>query len=416
MGRLVLVVVILLITLGYAIGSGFTLLYRFSYLLAFLLIFGYLWSHYVLRGLNVVVERRFRHSTVGEQIEERITVTNQTIFPKPWFEVEDKTDLPGFQTGRVVSFGPKGRRTWLSKVKCIRRGEFTVGPLIVTASDPFRIFRVSKTFGKSQRLLVYPAIVDLPYFYLPRTRLAGEAPTRRSIPHNTPSASSVREYAPGDNLSRIHWSSTAHMGRLMTKEFDLEPASDMWIIADMEQQVQAGQGEDSTEEYAVTIAASLANKFLSQDVPVGILLNASNTLIVRSERGQQQLDHLMESLAVVKADGMVSLPESIESNVGRFGMASSLVILTPNPSERLSAVLSQLSSRGIKSSVIILDAASFGKKTDAEAVSSSGKWMTALGTPVYTIQRGDLFAKILESAAFQSRMEITRDGKPQYTR
>ncbi len=416
MARLILVIVILLVSLAYAIGSGFTLLYRFSYLLALLLIFGYIWSHYILRGLNVIVERRFKHSTVGEHIEERITVNNLWLFPKPWFEVEDKTDLPGFQTGRVISLGAKGYRTWLSRVECTRRGEFTVGPLVATASDPFRIFRISKTFGKSQRLLVYPATVDLPFFYLPRTRLAGEAPTRRSIPHNTPSASSVREYAPGDNLSRIHWSSTAHTGRLMTKEFDLEPASDMWIVADMEQQVQAGEAEESTEEYTVTIAASLASKFLSQDVPVGILLNASDALIVRSERGQQQLDHLMESLAVVKADGKIGLPESLESNVGRFGTASSLVIITPNPTERLSSVLSQLSSRGIKSSVIILDLASFGKKTDVEIISSSSRWISALGSPVYTIRRGDIFSKTLETAVYQGRTEVTRDGKLQHTR
>lgn len=411
MARLVLVVVILLVSLAYAIGSGFTLLYRFSYLLALLLIFGYIWSHYILRGIKVSVERRFKHSTVGEQIEERVTVNNMWLFPKPWFEVEDKTDLPGFRTGRVITLGSRGFKTWLSKVKCTRRGEFTVGPLVVTASDPFRIFRISKTFGKPQRLLVYPAIVELPYFYLPRTRLAGEAPTRRSIPHNTPSASSVREYTPGDNLSRIHWSSTAHTGRLMTKEFDLEPASDMWIVADMEQRVQAGEGEESTEEYAVTIAASLATKFLSQDVPVGILLNAQDTLIVRSERGQQQLDHLMESLAIVKANGKTSLPESLESNVARFGTASSLVILTPNPTERLSSVLSQLSSRGIKSSVIILDAASFGKRTDAESINSSSKWISAMGSPVYTIRRGDIFGTTLETAVYQSNIEVTRDGK-----
>ena len=416
MARFILVVVILLVSLAYAVGSGFTLLYRFSYLLALLLVFGFIWSHYILRGINVVVERRFRNSTVGEHIEERISVNNLWLFPKPWFEVEDKTDLPGFQTGRVISLGAKGYRTWLSRVQCTRRGEFTVGPLVATASDPFRIFRLSKTFGKAQRLLVYPAVVELPYFYSPRTRLAGEAPTRRSIPHNTPSASSVREYAPGDNLSRIHWSSTAHTGRLMTKEFDLEPASDMWIVVDMEQSVQAGEGVESTEEYAVTIAASLANKFLSQDVPVGILLSGKDTLIVRSERGQQHLDHLMESLAVVKADGKLGLPESIESNVGRFGTASSLVILTPNPTERLGSVLSQLSSRGIKSSVIILDVASFGKKLDEDAVNTSSRWLSALGSPVYTIRQGDIFGKTLESAVYQARIEVTRDGKLQHTR
>jgi uncharacterized protein (DUF58 family) len=46
----------------------------------------------------------------------------------------------------------------------------------------------------------------------------------------TPNASGVREYAPGDAFNRIHWKSTARTGEMMVKTFELDPASDIWIV------------------------------------------------------------------------------------------------------------------------------------------------------------------------------------------
>ena len=49
----------------------------------------------------------------------------------------------------------------------------------------------------------------------------------------------VREYVDGDPLNRIHWMSTARRDRLMVKEFELDPQSDVWIFLDAEREVQS---------------------------------------------------------------------------------------------------------------------------------------------------------------------------------
>ena len=69
--------------------------------------------------------------------------------------------------------------------------------------------------------MVYPRTFDLPDFEIPAGYLTGESTTRRRSHDLTPHAASVRDYAFGDSLSRIHWNSTARTGRLMSKEFDL---------------------------------------------------------------------------------------------------------------------------------------------------------------------------------------------------
>jgi uncharacterized protein (DUF58 family) len=56
----------------------------------------------------------------------------------------------------------------------------------------------------------------------------------------TTNVAGVREYAPGDSFNRIHWPSTARAGRLIVKEFELDPTADIWLFLDMQREVQAG--------------------------------------------------------------------------------------------------------------------------------------------------------------------------------
>ena len=115
-----------------------------------------------------------------------------------------------------------------------------LGPAAVTATDPFGLFRRRRYVGGQQQILVYPAVVDLPHFQAPPANLPGEGRFRRRTHYVTPNASGVREYAPGDAFNRIHWRRTARTGELMVKTFELDPASDIWVILDLERRVHAG--------------------------------------------------------------------------------------------------------------------------------------------------------------------------------
>ncbi len=87
--------------------------------------------------------------------------------------------------------------------------------------------------------------------------------SQRSL-HTSTNAVTVRSYVPGDALTRIHWNSTARHGQLMVKEFDLDPTIDVVVLLDLDRDVQAGENEESTEEYGVTIAASLTTFLLQR--------------------------------------------------------------------------------------------------------------------------------------------------------
>ena len=88
-------------------------------------------------------------------------------------------------------------------------------------------------------LVVTPATVDLPGFSPPTGYLPGGESVHRRTPYITSSVSGIRDYVPGDSINRIHWASTARTGRLISKEFELDPLADVWMFLDMYEDAHA---------------------------------------------------------------------------------------------------------------------------------------------------------------------------------
>ena len=108
---------------------------------------------------------------------------------------------------------------------------------------------------------------------------------------------------PGDTLRRIHWRTTARREELYVKEYDNELAGDLWIVLDLHSVVQAGQGDLTTEEHGVTLAASLAAAMLRQNRAVGFLSEGAVATLLPLEGGETQLWRILRSLASARALG-----------------------------------------------------------------------------------------------------------------
>src|SRR5512136_3024339 len=77
-----------------------------SWLLAFF------WTRQLAR--HVFIDRRMRYGwmQVGDRLEERFTVTNDSFLPGLWLEVDDQSNLPGYSAGRVTSIGGNEAMEW----------------------------------------------------------------------------------------------------------------------------------------------------------------------------------------------------------------------------------------------------------------------------------------------------------------
>lgn len=341
-------------------STGFGLFYRLAYILAITLVLSYVWNWYSLRSLDINVERRSRRVRVGDDVEERITVRNHSPLPKPTLEVEDLTDLPGYSSGMAVSLASRGFRSWRTMTPARKRGVYTLGPVRISNSDAFGIFRREQDFGGTSTLTVLPRTFNIPEFTVPAADLSGDSSTRKRSHDLTPHASSVRDYAFGDSISRIHWATTARMGKLMSKEFDLGQSSDVWVLVDLHRDVQAGEMEESTDEYAVSIAASLVRKYISLGLPVGLLAQGDKRYFLPADTGTGQFDRSLEFLAMSKAEGTVPLEALLPQEEQLWGYNSSVIIITPSNRSDWVIAARELIRRRVRVAVVLIDGGSFG--------------------------------------------------------
>jgi uncharacterized protein (DUF58 family) len=197
----------------------------------------------------------------------------------------------------------------------------------------------------------------------------------------------------GDALSRMHWRSTAHYNKLMVKEFDLDPAMDAWVFLDLHDEVQAGEGEHSTEEYGVTIAATIANYLLRQDLSLGMIVNAERREFLSLDRGDRQIERVLELLAVVEAGSGPDLKEALALDAFHFGRNTVAIIITPSTSRDWHDGVRQLQRRGVQVAVVGLDAASFDDRPEDEDMLAL---LEGAGIPVLRVKRGVSLREALE--------------------
>jgi uncharacterized protein (DUF58 family) len=381
-----LVVILFALCVIFAFATGFWLLFRLAYVLLVAVPLSYFWAKYNVGGLDVTVERLVDRAQVGQYAEERITVENSGLFPRVWLEVEDPSTLPDHHQGRVITLSGKSRRTWRSRTLLTRRGVYPVGPLTIASGDPFGLFRMTRTYGQASSIIVYPGFIDLPYFTVPPANLPGEGRFRKRTHYVTPNAAGVRDYEYGDSLSRIDWKSTARQRKLMVKMFELDPASDIWIALDLQSSVQAGSGDESTEEYAVKIAASVARFFLNANRNVGFMAFGDRLDIIEGERGGQQMTHILESLALSRAVGDVPIGDLLNVEGRHFGRHTTLVVITPSMDQSWVMSLLALTQRGVKVAVVLLEASTFGARENSLMVVSS---LAAADIWTYLVKQGD---------------------------
>ncbi len=369
-----------------ALSTGFWLTWRLAYVAMVGVPVAYAWSRFNLWGLEITPDRHVDRLQEGAQFDERITIRNKSWLPKIWLEIDDPSEMPGHDARRVITLGWRETRTFRVRSTIRRRGLYSVGPVEVATGDPFGLFRHARRFGRSQNVLVYPRALELPDFSVPPANLPGEGRFRRATHYVTPNASGVREYEFGDSFNRIHWPSTARTGDLMVKIFELDPASDIWIVLDLERSVHAGEGDESTEEYGVSVAASVARYFLSANRSVGFLSYGRGLDAIDAERGLSQYTRILESLAMARAWGDVPLHDLLTNESRRFGRHTTIVVVTPSTEESWVAALAALQARGVKVAAIVMEPSTFGAAASSLEVFAS----LAVGdVATYMVKRGD---------------------------
>jgi uncharacterized protein (DUF58 family) len=396
--RIVTIIPLLILTL--AVAGGFTWFWRLFVFMVFLLLLNYIWLSLSARAIEGVSKKPLDLCRAGESLEEEFWVVNNGRLPSPLIEAEEDTNLPGYRNSVAFNLSPHESRSWSTQPSCLRRGQYNLGVLKLMITDPLGLFRVEKSVGEYHEVIVYPEMLELPFFQALPSQEPGHSPRRWLASEAGPIAARVRDYTSGDSYHHIHWPTTAHAGRLMVRDFEPDRSNynfkSIWIILDMHRASRQGEGDENTEEYAITIAASLAKKHIESGKEVGLMAAGDKSYLCLPETGSKHLQQILLSLALMKAEGQVPLDALISSQADRFEAGSVIVVIMPSSNQNMVMPLRQAMSRGIIVTAVLLDSVTFGGEIGAE---STAQKLIASGLQVYIMGKG---AKI--TSALDSRM------------
>lgn len=407
-----------------ALNSGRGLAFNVAYLLTTLIALSYVWAWLSLRNISLRRVTRTQRSQVGEHAEEQFQITNRGRFPKLWLEIRDRSTLPWHQASRVISsLGRETSQRWQVRTLCTQRGRFRLGPLSLHSGDPLGIFNVEQQINHTGYIVVYPLTVDLTSFEPSIADLSGGEARHRRTYQITTNVAGVRDYVTGDSFNRIHWPSTARTGRLIAKEFELDPTADIWLYLDLNVDSEAGlpwkperpesglfaltsigKRRDErrnllppiTTEYAVTATASLARYFIARNRVVGLGTEGNRREFIQADRGERQLNKIMETLAVVTATGSLPFANLIANDGIRLKRNDTVLAVSADPSPDWAITLQHIQRRGVNSIAVVIDGSTFGRK---ESYGPLFGQLEASGVPAYRIQRDDDLSQALSGEA-----------------
>lgn len=396
-----------LFLLGLALLLSSSLVMRLFFIFIILELIGFLWAFLGVRKVIVGFSKLPVYSRVGDRLPETITVNNDAVTPGLLLKFEENTDMPGFSNTREINLKPKSSLTWQVTVNCTRRGRYHLGSGSITAGDPLGIFSRKRNFGERQSLLVYPATVELPYFEVATSGILGDVSSGWSTGQTGTNAAGVREYVNGDSLTHIHWASTARNGRLMVKMFDGGRASStsdaVYVLVDLEHGVHQDNGDESSEEYAVKVAASLVKKYIEGGLQVGLILSSDPIVSFAPDRGDEHYYRLLESLALVHSNGTVPVDRVMNEYLKTISGDATVIVVTPATNPLLVDSVRQLRGKEILVSVVSVDPASFGGNEGSSSITRHLKW---LGIPVYVARKGEDIGSALDRRTMPSALQF----------
>tara|TARA_B100000929_G_scaffold103577_1_gene82013 strand:- start:609 stop:1901 length:1293 start_codon:yes stop_codon:yes gene_type:complete len=400
--RFYLIMVLLIITVITALATGFGLFFRLAYIIIIVSLVSLISVYLNIRKIEVSIDRRNHLLSVGEQIDKRISIRNLSVIPKTLILATDITTIPEYTSSFALGLTTKGYRSWRSTDYARQRGVFEMGPIEISTTDLLGIYRATTQHGEIDKIMVYPKIYDLRNFNIGTSQITNEGTSRKKSNILSPHASSVREYAYGDSLSRVHWKTTARTNRLMSKEFDVGSSNEVVILNDLDISVQCGRLEDSTDELSISVTASLTKSYTDSHTPVGFLSHGNDRYYITPGIGSSHFDRTMQTLAVAKPGNGKKLQQVIAEERNIWFNNSSIIIITPSSETEWVTALSELSQFNTSITVIMVNAKSFGGKHELGPILSA---LDNIGISPYVINKNDELNESLSRSFFKRSVQ-----------
>lgn len=264
-----------------------------------------LWARASLSGIHCLSSVDKAKVFPGECLIFRIRAENRKFLP---VRLQVKVPLAGgiASPGGETVLAKESGLLWYQRadveweLTARRRGVHPVGPPRIAAGDLFGFFSKERKSQEIHEILVYPRLIPLRPFALPRRDFFG-VPGAKSPVKDPIYILGTRDYQNGQPSKYIHWKASARHHRLQGKVF--EPSEQEKVLMALEVDHFAGPAEEEDFERTLEAAASLAVRLDRQGIAVGLVTNGAmaggGSPIVPIARNRQQLPAILEALARV---------------------------------------------------------------------------------------------------------------------
>jgi hypothetical protein len=106
---------------------------------------------------------------------------------------------------------------------------------------------------------------------------------------------------------------------------------------------------------------------------------------------------MLESLAVVRADGDLSLAELLTVEGRRLGRHDFMTVITPSLDERWVAALAEIAQHGVRVSAVLIEPGTFGSAPSPLLMVSA---LAAAGIPAHLVKYGEPIASSFASPGY----------------
>jgi len=325
-------------------------------------------------GRAVQCERDVRVTRAIEGTSVPVRTTLRYSGHIPLFGVALREQVENLTLGiqRTVSYGcpllePNGRSEQITPVDLSIRGRYRFGPLQLVVPDPLGIFECTREVPSEQAVIVLPRTFQVDPTVLSREPSAGaQGISRPLIVGGDIEVTGVREFMHGDDLRRVHWNSTARMGRLMVKQIEGRLTASLTIVLDLCRAQVWGKPPASTLEHAVRVAASLAERAFNDGHLMQLICHERKRLFLPMDRGAIQFQRILETLASVRGQGDVALPELLRFEQVSVRPRSTAVVISASPDVRAAQLVMSLRRRNVHVIFVSLVAAGLAGEADEQ--------------------------------------------------
>jgi uncharacterized protein (DUF58 family) len=140
---------------------------------------------------------------------------------------------------------------------------------------------------------------------------------------------------------------------------------------------------------------------------VGFITHCPKREIIPADRGERQLAKILETLAVVRAEGYIPLAEIVTAEGAHLRRNATAIIVTSTDQPYWIAAARDISQRGVKVITVLIDPQSFGyPRSNRDLVTE----LAISGIPTYYVREGDDLTQALAEPHAQAIPLVGRSG------